>query len=260
MANKKISQLIPASSVNPSDLIEIVQDGYSKKAPVSLLGGVGESGFSGFSGATGPVGTSGFSGLNGINGSIGPTGASGFSGYSGMAGSNGNDGVSGFSGYSGSNGAVGQSGFSGYSGTNGTGTSGFSGFSGYSGFSGAPGASGGETLIFLETDVPTTPASSGNPYDTFALGQTINNANIITYTHNNSSDDLWIFLPQPVSFDLEDGHEIKLFVKNPHGKVVYAVGSGTVLPGTLVSPGVTSAFIMMIVRNMNGEIVVTYNV
>ena len=63
MATKKISQLTLATSVTGVDLVPIVQGGVTKRAAVSLFGGVG---------ATGPTGAAGGAGANG---STGPTGA-----------------------------------------------------------------------------------------------------------------------------------------------------------------------------------------
>jgi hypothetical protein len=62
MAVKKISQLTLATGVTGVDLVPIVQGGVTKRAAVSLLGGVG---------ATGPTGSAGSS----VTGPTGPAGA-----------------------------------------------------------------------------------------------------------------------------------------------------------------------------------------
>jgi hypothetical protein len=62
MAFKKISQLTLATGVTGVDLVPIVQGGVTKRAAVSLFGGVG---------ATGPTGSAGSS----VVGPTGPAGA-----------------------------------------------------------------------------------------------------------------------------------------------------------------------------------------
>jgi hypothetical protein len=62
MATKKISQLTLATGVTGVDLVPIVQGGVTKRAAVSLLGGIG---------ATGPTGSAGSS----VTGPTGPAGA-----------------------------------------------------------------------------------------------------------------------------------------------------------------------------------------
>ena len=62
MAVKKISQLTLATGVTGVDLVPIVQGGVTKRAAVSLLGGIG---------ATGPTGSAGSS----VTGPTGPAGA-----------------------------------------------------------------------------------------------------------------------------------------------------------------------------------------
>jgi hypothetical protein len=62
MATKKISQLTLATGVTGVDLVPIVQGGVTKRAAISLLGGVG---------ATGPTGSAGSS----VTGPTGPAGA-----------------------------------------------------------------------------------------------------------------------------------------------------------------------------------------
>jgi hypothetical protein len=59
MATKKISQLTLATGVTGVDLVPIVQGGVTKRAAVSLLGGIGATGptgSAGGAGATGPAG------------------------------------------------------------------------------------------------------------------------------------------------------------------------------------------------------------
>ena len=59
MAVKKISQLTLATGVTGVDLVPIVQGGVTKRAAISLLGGVGATGptgSAGSAGATGPAG------------------------------------------------------------------------------------------------------------------------------------------------------------------------------------------------------------
>ena len=65
MAVKKISQLTLATGVTGVDLVPIVQGGVTKRAAVSLLGGVG---------ATGPTGIAGSAGAS-VTGPTGPAGA-----------------------------------------------------------------------------------------------------------------------------------------------------------------------------------------
>jgi hypothetical protein len=62
MATKKISQLTLATGVTGVDQVPIVQGGVTKRAAISLLGGVG---------ATGPTGSAGSS----VTGPTGPAGA-----------------------------------------------------------------------------------------------------------------------------------------------------------------------------------------
>lgn len=84
----KIGQLTTASSLSPSDIVVVFQNGVAKKLPLSYLyvsGQAGRDGASGFSG---------FSGFSGLNGEYAASGFSGFSGISGFSG------VSGFSGAS----------------------------------------------------------------------------------------------------------------------------------------------------------------
>lgn len=65
MAVKKISQLTLATGVTGVDLVPIVQGGVTKRAAVSLLGGIG---------ATGPTGSAGSAGAS-VTGPTGPAGA-----------------------------------------------------------------------------------------------------------------------------------------------------------------------------------------
>ena len=65
MAVKKISQLTLATGVTGVDLVPIVQGGVTKRAAVSLFGGVG---------ATGPTGSAGSAGAS-VTGPTGPAGA-----------------------------------------------------------------------------------------------------------------------------------------------------------------------------------------
>lgn len=65
MAVKKISQLTLATGVTGVDLVPIVQGGVTKRAAVSLFGGVG---------ATGPTGSAGGAGAS-VTGPTGPAGA-----------------------------------------------------------------------------------------------------------------------------------------------------------------------------------------
>lgn len=65
MATKKISQLTLATGVTGVDLVPIVQGGVTKRAAISLLGGIG---------ATGPTGSAGSAGAS-VTGPTGPTGA-----------------------------------------------------------------------------------------------------------------------------------------------------------------------------------------
>ena len=65
MAVKKISQLTLATGVTGVDLVPIVQGGVTKRASVSLFGGVG---------ATGPTGSAGSAGAS-VTGPTGPAGA-----------------------------------------------------------------------------------------------------------------------------------------------------------------------------------------
>ena len=65
MATKKISQLTLATGVTGVDLVPIVQGGVTKRAAVSLLGGIG---------ATGPTGSAGSAGAS-VTGPTGPAGA-----------------------------------------------------------------------------------------------------------------------------------------------------------------------------------------
>lgn len=65
MAVKKISQLTLATGVTGVDLVPIVQGGVTKRAAVSLFGGVG---------ATGPTGVAGSAGAS-VTGPTGPAGA-----------------------------------------------------------------------------------------------------------------------------------------------------------------------------------------
>lgn len=65
MAYKKISQLTLATGVTGVDLVPIVQGGVTKRAAISLLGGIGATGPSGVAGATGAS----------VTGPTGPAGA-----------------------------------------------------------------------------------------------------------------------------------------------------------------------------------------
>jgi hypothetical protein len=74
MATKKISQLTLATGVTGVDLVPIVQGGVTKRAAISLLGGVGATGPTGSAGSAGAAGVTGPSGQS-ITGPTGPAGA-----------------------------------------------------------------------------------------------------------------------------------------------------------------------------------------
>ena len=74
MATKKISQLTLATGVTGVDLVPIVQGGVTKRAAVSLLGGIGATGPTGSAGGAGATGVTGPSGQS-VTGPTGPAGA-----------------------------------------------------------------------------------------------------------------------------------------------------------------------------------------
>jgi hypothetical protein len=74
MATKKISQLTLATGVTGVDLVPIVQGGVTKRAAISLLGGVGATGPTGSAGGAGATGATGPSGQS-VTGPTGPAGA-----------------------------------------------------------------------------------------------------------------------------------------------------------------------------------------
>jgi hypothetical protein len=78
MATKKISQLTLATGVTGVDLVPIVQGGVTKRAAISLLGGVGATGPTGAAGSAGSAGATGAAGQS-VTGPTGPAGATGAS-------------------------------------------------------------------------------------------------------------------------------------------------------------------------------------
>ena len=103
MADKKISQLTPVSSLSGPELFPVVQGGTTKSArvsdlasyaigdvgptgPTGALGPTGATGSTGNPGALGPTGATGDIGPTGADGAIGPTGDTGLLGPTGATG------------------------------------------------------------------------------------------------------------------------------------------------------------------------------
>ena len=128
----KISQMPDASSIFGSEVIEVVQDGINKKAPVSLFLRNGKSAYeiavdsgfigneaqwlaslqgqSGPQGPAGPIGLEGIRGPQGLTGDVGPVGPQGPMGPQGPKGDAGPQGNQGPQGLTGAQGPIGPKG------------------------------------------------------------------------------------------------------------------------------------------------------
>lgn len=163
---KTIGDLPPSNPVNGTELIEIEQDGVSRRATITSLAAVGPKGDKGDKGEKGDPGERGLQGLQGIQGIQGVKGDPGDPGQDGAPGTPGTQGVKGDKGdpgdpgTPGAPGAKGDKGDPGEPGTPGTpgapGTQGEPGTQGIQGLKGDKGDKGdpGDPATFPEA--PTT--------------------------------------------------------------------------------------------------------